>query len=666
MKKRCFNCMKEYEEAYEVCPYCGYIEGTPPKEPYFLKPGEILNHRYIVGTSLDHGGFGIVYRAWDAQMEQTVAIKEYFPSGSVNRLVGERNVIVYAGKNMELFRKGVARYLVEARNMAEFSHPNIVSLYEYFEENNTAYIAMELLDGISLREELESKGPMDMDKTIDITLRVLDALSEVHSHNIIHRDISPDNIFLCSGDRVKIIDFGAARFSSGETPESFSAVVKPGYAPAEQYRTKSKQGPYSDLYAVGACMYHMLTGVLPVDSMSRSMEDSLVQPKDLNPDIPDYINEIILRAMAMDPEDRFQTAEEFSDALRKRKVTARKKKSGRKKKNRGWLKALAATVAVAALGCGLVWGLIHHSRLLPVGYGGDINFYVPESKRDYYEEIANKYRVRTKDESIKTIAIPDDQYEAKVKTGLEEKDETAIFLSDGMDAAVLNQAEDIREYLEEDVISNCYFLESYYKDEDHAKDLPMFFMVPFLIENRERGADIEEPASVADLALLKESKKISLYEVNASVFDQTAALNPDEQYLVENPDEAKFLSGKGAFYFTDWLDYKNIILNQGARMKLSVVYPAETSPMKAVFYDYVSISDQIDVQAKMEAEAFVNYMVSNQTEFQELLPDDRSVLPINKKAIDSFAAVWANNLTYYGNQNDGETQFRQYLNSCEY
>ena len=199
MKKRCFNCMKEYEEQYEVCPHCGYVDGSPPAEAYHLAPGEILNHKYIVGTAIDSGGFGIIYRAWDAQMEQVVAIKEYFPNGVVSRVPGQNDVIVYSGKNREVFRKGVDRFLVEARNMAEFSQPDIVALYDYFEENNTAYIVMEYLDGVSFKEYLkERSGRIPNEEVVDITLHVLAALEEIHSHHIIHRDISPDNIFLCS------------------------------------------------------------------------------------------------------------------------------------------------------------------------------------------------------------------------------------------------------------------------------------------------------------------------------------------------------------------------------------------------------------------------------------------------------------------------------------
>lgn len=139
---------------------------------------------------------------------------------------GKTDVIVYSGKESGGFRKGVDRFLVEARNMAEFSQPDIVALYDYFEENNTAYIVMEYLDGVSFKEYLKERGgQIPSEEVVDITLHVLAALEEIHSHHIIHRDISPDNVFLCSNHRVKVIDFGAARFSSGEESSNFSTIV---------------------------------------------------------------------------------------------------------------------------------------------------------------------------------------------------------------------------------------------------------------------------------------------------------------------------------------------------------------------------------------------------------------------------------------------------------
>ena len=389
--------MKEYEEQYEVCPHCGYVDGSPPAEAYHLAPGEILNHKYIVGTAIDSGGFGIIYRAWDAQMEQVVAIKEYFPNGVVSRVPGQNDVIVYSGKNREVFRKGVDRFLVEARNMAEFSQPDIVALYDYFEENNTAYIVMEYLDGVSFKEYLKERGgQIPSEEVVDITLHVLAALEEIHSHHIIHRDISPDNVFLCSNHRVKVIDFGAARFSSGEESSNFSTIVKPGYAPAEQYRTKSRQGPFTDLYALGACMYQAATGEKPQESLARAMHDDLRPPKELNPEVPEYLSDIIMKAMAMDEDERFQSSEEFMKALKGHQIAktpAKKKPKKKRKKGNSVLKMAVAVVLTLLLCAGAFWGITNHTRLVKMGYSGKIEFYVPESKKDYYGEVVNDYSI---------------------------------------------------------------------------------------------------------------------------------------------------------------------------------------------------------------------------------------------------------------------------------
>ena len=146
---RCLNCMKTFDERFGVCPHCGFLPGTPPKEAYHLYPGTVLNGHYIIGTTVGFGGFGITYRAWDNVLDKMVAIKEFYPNGIVNRVPGEKEVIIYTGNRADEFLNGKIRFLAEARNMARFNtHPNIVNVYEFFEENNTAYIAMEFLDGM--------------------------------------------------------------------------------------------------------------------------------------------------------------------------------------------------------------------------------------------------------------------------------------------------------------------------------------------------------------------------------------------------------------------------------------------------------------------------------------------------------------------------------------
>lgn len=664
--------MKEYEEQYEVCPHCGYVDGSPPAEAYHLAPGEILNHKYIVGTAIDSGGFGIIYRAWDAQMEQVVAIKEYFPNGVVSRVPGQNDVIVYSGKNREVFRKGVDRFLVEARNMAEFSQPDIVALYDYFEENNTAYIVMEYLDGVSFKEYLkERSGRIPNEEVVDITLHVLAALEEIHSHHIIHRDISPDNIFLCSNHRVKVIDFGAARFSSGEESSNFSTIVKPGYAPAEQYRTKSRQGPFTDLYALGACMYQAATGEKPQESLARAMHDDLRPPKELNPEVPEYLSDIIMKAMAMDEDERFQSSEEFMKALKGHqidKTPAKKKQKKKKEKGNSILKMAVAVVLTLFLCAGAFWGITNHTRLVKMGYSGKIEFYVPESKKDYYGEVVNDYSIDY-DKEISIVPVADEKYKETVLEKLGTKESPAIFVSDDFSQKELADAEDMEKYVVdaiEDSEENFYYLNQYYKKKQDEKRMPLSFNVPLILENRNLGKAVKKAINdSSEFALSAKGKKAQteLYQVKDSVVDLSSGLHIDTKNSVNSKKGIrKFKNGEAAYYITDWTDYHKIIESK-KYMNLDILYPDKSTKMKVDFSEYISISSKINVQARMEAEDFVMYMALNQSKY--LMKEEREDrLPLNKEALKRFSETWTINLASSLEKDDGRVQFENYLDTC--
>ena len=664
--------MKEYEEQYEVCPHCGYVDGSPPAEAYHLAPGEILNHKYIVGTAIDSGGFGIIYRAWDAQMEQVVAIKEYFPNGVVSRVPGQNDVIVYSGKNREVFRKGVDRFLVEARNMAEFSQPDIVALYDYFEENNTAYIVMEYLDGVSFKEYLkERRGRIPSEEVVDITLHVLAALEEIHSHHIIHRDISPDNIFLCSNHRVKVIDFGAARFSSGEESSNFSTIVKPGYAPAEQYRTKSRQGPFTDLYALGACMYQAATGEKPQESLARAMHDDLRPPKELNPEVPEYLSDIIMKAMAMDEDERFQSSEEFMKALKGHqidKTPAKKKPKKKKKKGNSVLKMAVAVVLTLLLCAGAFWGITNHTRLVKMGYSGKIEFYVPESKKDYYGEVVNDYSIDY-DKEISIVPVADEKYKETVLEKLGTKESPAIFVSDDFSQKELADAENMEKYVVdaiEDSEENFYYLNQYYKKKQDEKRMPLSFNVSLILENRNLGKAVKKAINdSSEFALSAKGKKAQteLYQVKDSVVDLSSGLHIDTKNSVNSKKGIrKFKNGEAAYYITDWTDYHKIIESK-KYMNLDILYPDKSTKMKVDFSEYISISSKINVQARMEAEDFVMYMALNQSKY--LMKEEREDrLPLNKEALKRFSETWTINLASSLEKDDGRVQFENYLDTC--
>lgn len=299
-KHVCMNCMQDMGQ-YDMCAYCGWVDGTRAKELYHLTPRTILMNRYEIGMAIGFGGFGVIYHAWDIELGTQVAVKEYYPNGLVNRVPGQANVVVYSGSRREQFDYGKERFLAEARTMAKFSqHANIVNVYDYFEANNTAYIVMEYMDGISLKDYLKKMGgKVSPAAALEIIRPVMEALKAIHAEGVVHRDISPDNIFILKNGQVKVLDFGAARLSVGDEEKTLSVVLKPGYAPPEQYRSKSRQGPFTDIYALGATLYRMLTGMAPEESVDRLVDDQIVLPSTINPEIDKKLENIILKAMAI-------------------------------------------------------------------------------------------------------------------------------------------------------------------------------------------------------------------------------------------------------------------------------------------------------------------------------------------------------------------------------
>mgnify|MGYP000757624614 FL=1 len=282
-----------------------------------LKPGVILKERYKIEEVIGAGGFGITYRAWDPLLQSYVAIKEYYPSGIATRSADSSKVCVPVGQEQREYHRGRIRFLKEAQDVARFqSEPNIVSIYDYLEENDTAYMVMEYLHGCTLKQYIrEHGGRLDTDHILHICLSVLDALAVVHKAGMIHRDISPENIFICEDLTVKLIDFGAAKQVYLDGEQTMSVVLKPGYASPEQYAKKDKQGPWTDIYALGATLYFAATGEKPEESFGRVLEDTIKPVCEVNPEIPRAMSQVIMRAMSVKIEDRYQTVEAMREAL---------------------------------------------------------------------------------------------------------------------------------------------------------------------------------------------------------------------------------------------------------------------------------------------------------------------------------------------------------------
>lgn len=245
-------------------------------------PQNYALHEYRIEQTLGIGGFGLTYLATDSNLNLKVAIKEYLP-GDLALRREDQSVEPTSDENRDSFKWGLSRFLDESRTLASFRHPNIVRVMRFFEANHTAYMVMEFVAGQPLGEWIRPRRPLEQKTVLTIANSVLDGLEVVHRGGFLHRDIKPGNIFMREDGSPVLLDFGSARTS---TPGSErTTIVTPGYAPIEQYHSQGKQGPWTDLYALGGVMYWMLTGTRAVEAVARVRQDVLppaVQTADRN------------------------------------------------------------------------------------------------------------------------------------------------------------------------------------------------------------------------------------------------------------------------------------------------------------------------------------------------------------------------------------------------
>ena len=324
--------MEEYDEDLDViCPYCGNDVVSPDSDSYCLAPGTLLNRRYLLGRVLGDGGFGITYIGYDKALKRKVAVKEFFPNECVTRQRGETQVSPFSGERGERYERGLKNFQAEAQRLANLgSVEGVVNVYDVFAENGTAYIVMEYLSGETVAQMVEGHKFLGFGRTMNIIVSVLKSLKRVHEAGVIHRDISPKNIIKTKEGKIVLIDFGAAKPSEIGLSRTASVVLTQGYAPIEQYDNKLKQGTWTDVYAVAATMYYMLTGITPDSANSRLVSDTLMAPSEMHPGLPDRLDDIIKNAMAVLPENRTQTAEELLEqiwTLRNAQNTTRKPKA---------------------------------------------------------------------------------------------------------------------------------------------------------------------------------------------------------------------------------------------------------------------------------------------------------------------------------------------------
>ena len=364
---RCPGCM-ELKSGGAVCEHCGFDESRQ-NAPHQLQIGTVLQDKYLVGRALGQGGFGITYLGWNRYLDTKVAIKEYYPSVFVDRNTAHDTTVTCRTEQMEeYFTENRVRFLREAKVLAKLKEvPQIVSILDFFEANNTAYIVMEYLQGYDLKAYIRKKGGcLSPTQTFNIMRPVMAALAQVHEAGLVHRDISPDNIMLQYDGSVKLMDFGAVRSVHNaavdkELTEATQAIVKHGFAPMEQYSSTGAIGPWTDEYALCATMYYCMTGKVP-----QNVHDRLEEDKDVDWDsiegLTETQREILRKGIALRAKDRYRSIREMMDAL----FAPQPKPKKRSAKSKRGIAILVATVcAVLALAIVLASGTSRKTAVLP-------------------------------------------------------------------------------------------------------------------------------------------------------------------------------------------------------------------------------------------------------------------------------------------------------------
>lgn len=591
---RCENCFSELQNEEDVCPACGHRKGQPAAELYHIFPGTELKNRYRIGQVLGFGGFGITYKAWDKQLDTVVAIKEYYPSGLVNRIPGKKEVILFAGNRFKEYNMGLTRFLDEARNMAKFhNHPNIVNIFEFFEENNTAYIVMEFLDGITLNDFLKT-NELDFDSCIEITQKVCAALAEIHSQKIIHRDVSPDNIFLCLNDNVKLIDFGAARFSADEE-RKMTIILKPGFAPPEQYDSVNQQGPWTDIYALGATLYFMLTKVKPDESTNRKIADKVKSPSELNADISEQVSNTVMKAMALDYHFRFTTIRDFSEALLGNRRVSTLSQEKKRRKNRRLFGILTALFALVLCASVLFTGIVHQrsNAVLP---DVSITFYYPDSSLnpDALEEIISQFKSSYDNVDIMPVPISAASY-GQMNSIFQK---ATIFVCDSLSDTVINQyADDASGVWALTDTADYSGMSIYLAQKTHPyrnTKIPLGFVVP-----------------------VQYTKKSAISEQETSTIED-------------------FMGTDCGIYFGTNLDYLFIQKHLAGKYQIKAV-----KDQNGYFTNAVSINKYASEDEKTVAARFIAFLLSDYVQETLYVLHGNGVIPVNDSAAQVFADVYS-------------------------
>jgi hypothetical protein len=642
-----------YDETLGRCPHCGFEPGGEAQELFYLKPGTMLRQRYSVGRVLGFGGFGIIYKALDTVTNYIVAIKEFYPSGLVNRIPGEGEVKLFARNRAAEYEESMERFVAEASTLERYQgQDNIVYVMEHFAENGTVYMVLEYLDR-SLDKIIASDGIMDWRAGLDMIRAVGNALKAVHADGVLHRDVGPDNIMISSYGEVKLIDFGAARFGKGDRESSATRIMKPGYSPPEQYEEGTAQGEWTDIYALGATLYYAITGIKPEEATNRKITDALATPRALNPEIPDFVNNAILKAMAVNVHLRFRSVAEFEDALREDSKVLPPAAEAKKKKKKRAVTAIAAA-CVVLIGAGIFMlnlGRQRDEETLPdatvfLWYAVTGDEEADGGKAEALGAITDAFTEAFPNVTVTLRAVNAGEYGAEIRRAVDGSGSPIIFESGSVDDDVLDNAIELSAAVGSEQRDDCYFLSRYSRLFPDKKRLPLGFNAPVVYANTliasYEGSAVDDlssllasmPADTSGIAVSAE--KLGEFEASFGSGLTTAA-----------PES--FFSEEVGAYFADTSEFFDVQSALPARYKLLRI---EKDSKAASFDGYWSIA-KCGKDEQKAAERLLAYMLSDMAQDYLHVRRHSGALPINRRVLETFCQVYTDFDGVFGEEKDG-------------
>lgn len=315
--KLCPNCFTSGSMAQGRCSVCGSSESVP-RDSRALPAGTTLHQRYVLGRVLGMGGFGITYVAYDQKEKRRLAVKEYFPAEWAMRTFSGAQIIPNSRSQQDVYQRGKEVFINEAKVLSRLlTVPSVVDVLDFFSENGTAYMVMELLEGSTLSGYMNERGMsrMSWQEANKIIREAGKALEQVHKKMLLHRDIGPDNIMMDRAGTVHLIDFGATRIYAMNSERSMSVMLKPGFTPIEQYSRTGRQGPWTDVYALAATYYYLVSGKKPPEAPDRVAGVPLIPLSRCIPGIPGNISRAVEHALRFQWQERTRSVEGFLKEL---------------------------------------------------------------------------------------------------------------------------------------------------------------------------------------------------------------------------------------------------------------------------------------------------------------------------------------------------------------